>query len=325
MLGELIAILAVLTFVGSNVIFRKTEREVSPVFINFFRTGIGTLTFILVILFLNQLNLIFIIPLELWFLLILSFIFGQVIGDTAYFTAQKQLGTTLTLAISMTFPLFTFILSLIFLKSPFKLNLILSLILIGFGITIIGNSKINSENSKQQKNLTLNSSTKNRFQDIFRKDVIKAIGFCFIASLGWAVGAVILEFAIAQIDQIIHIEELSSIVGNVIRFPFALLILGSMVLRENYLIKNNEILHNKKKSLRTWILLIVASIIGTSFGAYLYTESVHIAGANIVSLIALASPLFALPLTYLVNKEKISKFGFIGVMLTIVGVVVILI
>jgi len=325
MLGELIAILAVLTFVGSNVIFRKTEREVSPAFINFFRTGIGTLTFILVILLLNQLNLIFIIPWELWFLLILSFIFGQVIGDTAYFTAQKQLGTTLTLAISMTFPLFTFILSLIFLKSPFKLNLILSLILIGFGITIIGNSKIKSENSKQEKNITLNSSIKNRFQDIFRKDVIKAIGFCFIASLGWAVGAVILEFAIAQIDQIIHIEELSSIVGNVIRFPFALLILGSMVLRENYLIKNNEILHNKKKSLRTWILLIVASIIGTSLGAYLYTESVHIAGANIVSLIASASPLFALPLTYLVNKEKISKFGFIGVMLTIVGVVVILI
>ena len=325
MLGELIAILAVLTFVGSNVIFRKTEREVSPAFINFFRTGIGTLTFILVILLLNQLNLIFIIPWELWFILILSFIFGQVIGDTAYFTAQKQLGTTLTLAISMTFPLFTFILSLIFLKSPFKLNLILSLILIGFGITIIGNSKIKSENSKQEKNITLNSSIKNRFQDIFRKDVIKAIGFCFIASLGWAVGAVILEFAIAQIDQIIHIEELSSIVGNVIRFPFALLILGSMVLRENYLIKNNEILHNKKKSLRTWILLIVASIIGTSLGAYLYTESVHIAGANIVSLIASASPLFALPLTYLVNKEKISKFGFIGVMLTIVGVVVILI
>ena len=325
MIGELIAIFAVLTFVGSNVIFRKTEREVSPTFINFFRTAIGTLTFILIILFLNQLNLIFIIPWDLWFLLILSFIFGQVIGDTAYFTAQKELGTTLTLAISMTFPLFTFILSLIFLNSPFKLNLILSLILIGFGITIIGNSKINSENSKQEKNPTLNRSYKNRFQDIFRKDVIKAISFCFIASLGCAVGAVILEFATAQIDQIIHIEELSSIVGNVIRFPFALLILGSMVLRKNYLKKNNEILLNKKKSLRTWILLIVASIIGTSLGAYLYTESVHIAGANIVSLIASASPLFALPLTYLVNKEKISKFGFIGIILTILGVIVILI
>ena len=77
-------------------------------------------------------------------LLIFSFVFGQVIGDTAYFTAQKKLGTTIALAISMTFPLFTFILSLIFLSKPLKLNLIFSLLLIGIGITIIGKSKINS-------------------------------------------------------------------------------------------------------------------------------------------------------------------------------------
>ncbi|MFX1572987.1 MAG: DMT family transporter [Promethearchaeota archaeon] len=325
MLGEIFAIFAVLTFVASNVIFRKTEKEASPTFINFLRTGIGTLTFFLIIIFLNRLNLIFIISWQLWILLILSFIFGQVIGDTAYFTAQKELGTTITLAISMTFPLFTFILSLIFLKKPFKLNLILSLILIGSGITIIGNSKKKTENSNQEKSPLLNDTLKEKFQDLSRKDVIKAIGFCFIASLGWAVGAVIIEFAMIQIDQIIHIEELSSIVGNVIRFPFAFLILGSMVLREKFCKKNNDNLLNKKKSLRTWIFLIVASIIGTSLGAYLYTESVHVAGANIVSLIATASPLFALPLTYLINKEKISRFGFIGVLLTIIGVIIILI
>jgi len=325
MLGEFIAILAVLTFVGSNVIFRKTDQEVSPTFINFFRTGIGTLTFILIVLFLNQLNLIFKIPLELWLLLILSFIFGQVIGDTAYFSAQKELGTTIALAISMTFPLFTFILSLIFLNRPFKLNLVFSLILIGIGITTIGKSKINSEISKRERNSFLQRSIKIRIQEIFKKDIAKAIGFCFTASLGWAIGAVIIEFATIQIDQIIHMEELSSIIGNVIRFPFALLILGSMVLRENYLKKRNENSPNQKKSLRSWILLLIASIIGTSLGAYLYTESVHIAGANIVALIASASPLFALPLTYFVNKERISKYGFIGVILTILGVVIILI
>ncbi|MFX1304623.1 MAG: DMT family transporter [Promethearchaeota archaeon] len=325
MLGEIIALFAVLTFVGSNVIFRKTEHEVTPTFINFFRTGVGTLTFIIIILFLNRLNLIFIIPWELWLLLILSFVFGQVIGDTAYFTAQKELGTTIALAISMTFPLFTFILSLIFLNHPFKLNLILSLILIGVGITIIGKSKINTENSKHERNNVLHHSLKIRINEIFKKDIIKAIGFCFIASLGWAIGAVIIEFATIQIDQIIHIEELSSIIGNVIRFPFALLILGSMVWRESYLKKRDNNSTTQKKSLRSWILLLVASIIGTSLGAFLYTESVHIAGANIVALIASASPLFALPLTYFVNKEKISKFGLIGVILTILGVVIILI
>jgi drug/metabolite transporter (DMT)-like permease len=325
MLGEIIAIFAVLTFVGSNVIFRKTEHEFSPTFINFFRTGIGTLTFIIIVLFLNQLNLIFIIPWQLWLLLILSFIFGQVLGDTAYFTAQKELGTTIALAISMTFPLFTFILSLIFLNQAFRLNLILSLILIGIGITIIGKSKINDNDPKTKSDPTTKQPIKIRIQEVFKKDFMKSLGFCLTASLGWAIGAVLIQFATIQIDQIIHVKELSSIISNVIRFPFALLILGSMVLRENHLKNKNGMLIHKKKSLRSWIILLVASIIGTSLGAYLYTESVHIATANVVSLIASAAPLFALPLTYFINKEKITKWGFLGVILTIVGVVIILI
>ncbi len=317
MLGELVAISAVLTFVVSNVIFRKTEKEVSPTFINFFRTAVGTLTFFFIVLFLNQLNLIFIIPWELWILLILSFVFGQVIGDTAYFIAQKELGTTIALAISMTFPLFTFILSFIFFGQAFKLNLVLSLILIGFGVVIIGKSK----KVKQDRNSVLDQSKRNQL----KKKHIKAIGFCFTASIGWAIGAVLIGFATLQIDQIILTEELSSIIGNLIRFPFALMILGSMVLREKVLTKKSNNGFYKKVSAQSWILLLVASLIGTSLGAYLYTESVHLAGPNVVSLIATASPLFALPLTYFINKEKISRFGLIGILLTILGVVIILI
>ncbi len=265
------------------------------------------------------------IPWELWLLLILSFIFGQVIGDTAYFTAQKELGTTIALAISMTFPLFTFILSLIFLNRPFKFNLILSLLLIGFGITIIGKSKTKSENFEYKKDSGFTKSIKVRIQDIVRANFIKAAFFCLIASLGWAIGAVMIDFATVQIDQITHTEELSSVIGNAIRFPFALLILSSMVWREKRMKKRNNNTINQKISPRTWILLITASIIGTSLGAYLYTESVHLAGANIVALIASTAPLFALPLTYFINKEKITKLGFVGVILTVLGIIVIVI
>ena len=325
MLGEFISILAVLTFVGSNVIFRQTEHEVSPIFINFFRTLIGTLTFVIIILLVNQFNIIFIIPRELWLLLILSFIFGQVMGDTAYFTAQKELGTTIALAISMTFPLFTFILSLIFLDRAFNLNLILALTLIGIGITIIGKSKINSGSLNHEKISPSERDTRIRFDETSRKGILKAIGFCVIASLGWAIGAVIVELATTQITKIIHTRELSSLIANVIRFPFATLILGSMLLQENKVKKGIDHLQSNKKSSRTWVLLITASILGTSLGAYLYTEAIHLATADVMALVASASPLFALPLTYFVNKEKISKYGFIGVILTIGGVVVTLI
>ncbi|MFX1281319.1 MAG: DMT family transporter [Promethearchaeota archaeon] len=322
MLGEVIAIFAVLTFVGSNVLFRKTEHEASPTFINFFRTAVGTITFVIIVLIINQFDLLIQIPWELWIILILSFVFGQVIGDTAYFSAQKELGTTIALAISMTFPLFTFILSLIFLDRSFKLNLLLSLLLIGVGITIIGKSKTGSEYSEEVEKF---QNQKISSLQIFNKTIIKAIIFCLTAALGWAVGAVMIEIATDKIEQIIQIKELTSIIGNVIRFPFALLILSSMVLRENYFKKINNTTTSQNKSLRTYIILLVASIIGTSIGSYLYTESVHIATANVVALIASAAPLFALPLTYIINKETITKFGFIGVILTILGVVIILI
>jgi len=315
MAGELTAILAVLTFVVSNVIFRRTEHEASPAYINFFRTGIGTLTFFIIAIILNIFVMIFLIPLEIWIILIISFVFGQVVGDTAYFNAQKELGTTIAIAVSMTFPLFTFILAVLFLNQPFDGNVILSIILIGCGITIISKSKIKSDNNDMANK---SSETNTIFS-------VKAIGFGLIASLGWAVGLVIIDFATNEIDQILQSEQsISSVIGNMIRFPFALLMLASMVLRENYGRDKNENHNNHKRSLKTYILLLVGAVIGTSLGAYIYTEAARTAGATIMSLIASASPLFALPITFFVNNERISKLGFTGVILTITGVTSIL-
>lgn len=326
MLGELIAISAVLTFVASNVLFRKTEHEASPTFINFFRTGLGTITFIVISIILGIFMYIFLIPLGLWILLIISFVFGQVIADTSYFSAQKELGTTITLAIAMTFPLFTFILSMIFLNEPFDLRVVFSILLIGSGVVIISRFKINADKKSKTMEETDDVSGNSSELEIKKhRPSTRAILFALLASLGWAIGIIILEFVTEEIDIIIGIQAASSILSNVIRFPFALLILSTMVFRENYLRTRGKLNYPKKKSRKTWFYLIIASLIGTSLGAYLYTEATHLVGSTFMALIASASPLFALPLTYWVNKEKISKWGFLGVILTIGGVIVILI
>ncbi|MBY9002576.1 MAG: DMT family transporter [Candidatus Lokiarchaeota archaeon] len=315
MAGEFIAIFAVLTFVISNVIFKRTEHEASPTFINFVRTAVGTLTFFIFAIIFNVFFHIFILPWELWMILFTSFIFGQIIGDTAYFIAQKELGTTMALAVSMIFPLITFILSMIFLNEPFDLRVVFSLTLVGLGIYIIGKSKVSinlrSKSIIESKNYQSKRSI-SRF---------KAISFGILAAFGWAFGLVIIDFATNEINRILAVEELSSIIGNVIRFPFALIILLTMVLRENY--RTKPVNRNIERSGKTWALLIVGAIIGTSIGAYFYTEAARVAGATVMALIASASPLFSLPLTYFINKEKITKFGFVGVILTILGVIVI--
>jgi uncharacterized membrane protein len=320
MTGEIIAVFAVLTFVVSNVLFRRTESHASPSFINFFRTGIGTITFIAIAAVLGIFTQIFFLPWTLWVLLFLSFFFGQVIGDTAYFKAQKELGTTIALAISMTFPLFTFILSLIFLNEPFEYKIIISIVLIGAGIIIIGKNKINPVN---ENIIPLDSSAQG--PKLSHNVSFKSIGYALTASLGWAIGLVIIDYATNRIDQILVAEGFSSIISNVIRFPFALLILALMVWRENRITDDSQYLHSFKKPSQTWLILLIASIIGTSLGAYLYTEAARTAGAIVTSLLASASPLFSLPLTYWFNKERITKYGFLGVIFTILGVIIILI
>ncbi|TFF86189.1 MAG: EamA family transporter [Promethearchaeota archaeon] len=326
MIGEIIAIFAVMTFVISNVLFRKTEREASPIFINFFRTAIGTLTFFIFAFILNIFDKIFLLPFELWLLLFISFLFGQVFGDTAYFNAQKDIGTTLALGVSMTFPFFTFILSMLFLNQEFEASLLLSLLFISAGVVIIGRSKSNintirGPNFEQDKHVT-NKELKRRID--LRS--LRALSFGLIASLSWAIGLIIIEFATLQIDKLLSLKEgLSSILGNVIRFPFAAGLLAIMIGKENYSFKKKKKHTSWRKSATTWGYLIVAALIGTSLGAYVYTEAARVAGSTVMSLVASASPLFSLPLTYVVNKERISKVGFIGVILTIIGVVFVLI
>jgi drug/metabolite transporter (DMT)-like permease len=318
MLGEIIAILATFTFVFSNVLFRKTEHETSPTYINMIRTAIGTLTFFIIALIFNVFFQIFLLSWELWFILIMSFVFGQVIGDTAYFKAQKDIGTTISLALAMTFPLFTFVLSIFFLNEPFELTLLISIFLIGSGVIIISKSRINVGYMPESYGESSDSTPPKLIK-------VEAIIFAILASLGWAIGAIIIDYGTNKINEILDIGTLSSVVSNVIRFPFTLLILISMVLRENYSHNRSNLNKQPKKSSQSWFWLIIASIIGTSIGAYLYTEAIRLAGASLMALIATASPLFALPLTYLINKEKISKKGFLGVILTILGVLLILI
>jgi drug/metabolite transporter (DMT)-like permease len=326
MIGELIAIFAVLTFVVSNVLFRKTEHEATPIFINFFRTAIGTITFFIFSFLLNIFDKIFLLPFGLWIILFISFLFGQVIGDTAYFIAQKDLGTTVALGVSMTFPLFTFILSMLFLNREFEISLLFSLLFISAGVIIIGRSKakINRDPSFD----VLTNEKRKLLKGGLTFSSLRALIFGLVASLSWAIGLIIIESATHQIDALLSLQEgQSSILGNVIRFPFAVSILTMMVGKENYSIKKKNLsdITPWRKSVKTWGYLIIASLIGTSLGAYVYTEAARVAGSTVMSLIASASPLFSLPLTYLLNKEKISKIGFLGVVFTMIGVVLILI
>ena len=306
MQGWILAFLAVLTFVSSNVIFRRVENEASPIYINSVRTFIGIITFWIIAAISGFFILIFQFPIILWIWLIISFIFGQVIGDTAYFMAQKELGVTQTIAIALTFPLFTYILAMIFLNESFSYIIIISFSFICIGVILI------NYGMKKAKNIEDHIENEEDTEKEQKKSW-RAISLALIASLAWAIGLVIIDYSVNEITKITEIQEMSSILANVVRFPFAFVILLGMV-------KHSDGKISVTKSKRAWSWLIVGSLIGTSLGAYLYTEATRTAGATIMSLFSTSAPLIAIPLDYIFNKERINWRSMIGVLFIIIGI-----
>ncbi|MBD3189186.1 MAG: EamA family transporter [Candidatus Heimdallarchaeota archaeon] len=353
MLGKILAIVSVILFVSSNALFRRIDQEVTPVQINAVRTGIGAITFIIIGLIIGQFSQIFSFSGLTWLWLLLSISFGQILGDTAYFYAQKMIGTTIALSIAMTFPIFTFILSLIFFQTQFSWLFFVGMPLVIVGVIAISFGKqedkqvlplhppidaglrwaaehydsslleLSSVNEKSSPSKEVeppvdqSDQSNTPLQKRTPKFVLIAIFIALLASVFWAVGIILTEYALHQISSLMGTQTFSSLLGNIARLPFATLVLFAFTLPQ----KRTKMRDWDKK---VWLWLLVASIIGTSLGLYVYTESIRLAGSAFVSILGSTSPLFSIPIAWFVNRERINFIGFLGIICTIGGVIIIL-
>jgi drug/metabolite transporter (DMT)-like permease len=313
--GRIYAVLAVMCFAASNSMIRKVEEIASPSQINAIRTTIGAITFVIAVAIVGFFLEIFTFNYKIWLLLIASIIFAQVLGDTFYFQTQKILGTTKALAISMTFPLFTFLFSVIILHSEIHYIFYISAFLVICGVLLIARSQELVLKKLEQE--TQEVFNENNQISSSRKTTWLAVLSGLLAAISWAIGVVLIDWVLNDIADLLNTETASSLIGNAARFPIAALILLFMAWRKPYI-------RVKQWSKKSWRWLLGASVLGTSFGAFFYAEGARSAGAELMSLIAAASPLFALPITWYLNKERINRLGLLGVLMTIAGVVLVL-
>jgi drug/metabolite transporter (DMT)-like permease len=317
------AISANFVFAVSNVFFKRTEKDTSPTMINLFRTTVGIFTFLLVALISNTLVIVFQLSLDLVGLLMLSSVLGQVMGDTAYFFSQQFLGPAKALAVSLTYPFFTIIIDVVFLDGKFDPWILLGAFIISVGVLLISYSQKPSNYGD------------NKSDEQTKKGVFFGILFAFIASISWAFGITFTDRSMSQIDLLFNTERLTSIVGTIVRFPVAVILLFginssifSVYRHKEKKTPIGEIRISQKyqfrgRSISSWLWLIAGALIGTSLGVYLYTEAAYLAGAVTMALITTLGPVFSIVLDWIVNKEKISVMGFLGIITTIGGVILI--
>ena len=310
MAGEIFAVATAITFPLANALFKKVDNLFTPSQINAIRTSIGAIFFVLFILIFNQFKFLSSVSTNLILLLLIGIFFGQVIGDTAYFIGQESLGTTIALAISGTMPFFTFIISLLIGES-ISVTLYLSGIIIGTGILLISKSQISREA------LSLN-------RDGSRYLLMVII--LLLASVSWAVNIILTDIGFNELSEILPQGEQTSFLGNAIRLPFAagiLCIMGWKSRSTNQ--QNPDSSYNNPFAGEVIGILLAASIIGTALGILLFSEAARLAGAPFTSLMLTASPLFSIPISWIINREKITFLEFIGLLFILSGVVLILV
>lgn len=300
MAGEIFAISATLTFVLSSAMFRKVETQLSSAQISAFRTFIGLVTFYFAGFYFNLFQYINRISLNLLGLLIISILAGQVIGDTLYLLAQERIGTSLSIALSTTFPFFTFFVAFVVRKETVPENFIISAIIISVGVIFISQGKVkDTEDGLKYRNVSATS-------------VIIGLS----ASLFWGIATVFTDLGLDQVANELPENVDPTIVGNIVRFPFAVFALGLISSR----LQKTSIRQLDRKSFG-WLML--GALIGTSLGAYLWAESARVAGASLSALVYSGAPLFAIPIGFLLNGEKINLIGLLGSVITAVGVAII--
>jgi uncharacterized membrane protein len=171
-LGVISALLAMLFFGVTNILYKKMSEDISVMDIMFTRMWVSLPIAYLFAVAASG-SIIFAIPLDAYFPLILSMIIGIVIGDGMYFLSQERIGVARAFPIAMSYPLLVYFLAAVFLGEPVIPQRVIGAIIIVIGVIMIARAE--QDESKNDKRWS---------KDDIRIGIILAflVFFCWAAS-----------------------------------------------------------------------------------------------------------------------------------------------
>lgn len=287
--GELAALSAAFLWASASVVYSLLGQYLSPLLLNILK-GLVAITLVVFTLILtgNTLGQITILPI---ILLSCSGIVGIGIGDTAYFTTLKNLGARRTLLLETLAPPIAAILALIFLQETLSL-----IAWIGIILTLIGVAWVITEQSAEK---VVNSEQ-------FKQGILWGI----ISVSAQSIGAVLARSALT-------LSEITPLWSSLIR-----LVSGTLIAWLFWQITkrfSEKSWSSIKWSRRLLIGVILTAFASTYLGIWLQQTALKFAPTGIAQTLLATSPLFVLPLSYLLG-EVISWRTIVGVLIALGGI-----
>jgi drug/metabolite transporter (DMT)-like permease len=228
-------------------------------------------------------------------LLFASGVVGLSLGDGSYFKAILTIGVRRALLLLSMAPVFTALGGALFLDEPLHLRDAAGILAVVVGVAVV----VNEQQTPRDGAPALEAPPK-----------LSAVGLLFAlgAALGQATGGLMSRVGMA--------DGMSALDASLIRLPGGLI--GILVLAGSTGGLRNTVQALRKP--RLFAAIAGASVIGTFFGIWLSQYAIsHAASTAIASTLMAMSPVFALPLGYFLNRERISLRAVLGTLAAVGG------
>lgn len=226
---------------------------------------------------------------------------GYLIGDILYFIAIRKIGISLAVPVSNAYPILVVVTSWMMLGEPITLQIVSGVVIVISGLLFLrfGGDRQNSDKDGLPP------------KEIGISNLMKGFLFAIGAGLCWAIGAPLTKMAM----------DTSGLGPVEISFYRASALLIMAWSYRFFLVKYRpgSIMPLMSISLRAWLYILTAAVIGLALGSILYTTCINVMPVAVVTAITSTSPFIAALFGHFVLKEKLSRLQWAGVVMIISG------
>mgnify|MGYP005842837023 CR=1 FL=1 len=288
--GVLVGLLCATTWAVGSVLIRDLAKKLDPFTLNAPRSLVGGLSMLLLTLITGRSADYGLLTADRLFYLLASVWVGGGIGDTLYVRSMTHIGVSRAFPIASIYPSFTLLMSLFFLQEQIDLGIIAGLLLVVLGVILVG---------RRTPSVASETSTAGKPWGVL---------FALLAAICWGTSAVLIAPGARGLDSIMVAS---------IRVPALSLLLWGVVAARRTAPKLRTL------SRKEWLILVIGGFVGWGLGSMLFVLSIMLLGPTRSAILTSTSPLFALPLSVVFLKERVTWLTVIGTLLAVVGVILV--
>lgn len=287
-IGYLFALISAFLWALVAILYKNIGRKVSPIGMNVGKSLVAVLC-TGILLFIKGFESV---GNNTLFFLIISGVLGISLGDTFFFMAIYRLRPSMAILMTTLIPAITVLLAVLFLNEHPSIKCWIGIVLTITGITIVL-SKKNPECKAKEIS-------------------VSGVIYGLLTSICCAASVIFSKFALASISALeaSFIRHLSGLI----------LLIGWGIASLNLKLWFKPLLTDTSLISR----LFVTSFLGTFLGTWFCLLGLKFAPASIATVLNSTSPLFIIPLSHIILKEKISNNCIIGSIVAVAGVCIVL-